>query len=121
MKTYLSFLSLAILVSCTSLSPNTWVNEHNNMFTPDRLGIGISNGRLNALGLSNKFMPNQAEVMETDWDGDFQSTSIWLEWDIPQWPDNYSSYEQYLRDRTIIRRMLLEADTAEEPSDEQAP
>jgi len=94
---------LAQLASCTT--PITWANKYNNLLTPDRLGAGVSNGTMNAHGVSNKFFNNQPVPMDMDIDGDTYSSSIWLEWDIPQWKEE-PNYDQYLRDR--IRVLHLE-------------
>ena len=101
-------LLLALLSSgCNSISPTTWVNPYNNMLTPDRLGVGVSKGSMNAYGVSNKFIPNQEDFMETDWDGDLRTTSIWLEWDIPQWPTKNLEYERYLKERIRAMDLML--------------
>ena len=76
-----------------------------NWITPDRLGAGVSNGTMNAHGVSNKFLNNQEEPIQMDIDGETYGTSIWLEWDFPQWEEK-PDYDEYLRQR--IRTLHLE-------------
>lgn len=76
-----------------------------NAITPDRFGIGMSEGNMNAFGKSNKFMKNQPNEMEMDFRGDTDSTMIWLEWDLPSWEEP-TDYDAYLRDR--VRTLNLE-------------
>lgn len=103
------YLMIAVLCSgCTS--PTAY-----NLITPDRLGVGMSKGIMSAHGISNKFYPNQPNPMEMDMMGDTESTSIWLEWDFPQWEDprnNYSAQnrweqdmERYLQERVRVLEM----------------
>ena len=76
-----------------------------NAITPDRFGIGVSEGSMNAFGKSNKFMNNQPNQMEMDLRGDTDSTMIWLEWDLPSFREP-TDYDAYLRDR--VRTLNLE-------------
>ena len=98
---------LIILLAVSCNTPVTWTNKYNNLLTPDRLGVGVSNGIMNAHGISNKFMPNQELPMEMDMRGDVYSTSLWLEWDFPQWRDT-GTYDKYLRERVIYLTQKLE-------------
>ena len=100
---FVLLFGLAQLASCTT--PITWTNKYNNLLTPDRLGAGVSNGTLNAHGVSNKFLNNQPNSMEMDIDGETYGTSIWLEWDFPQWKE-VPNYDEYLRER--VRTLHLE-------------
>ena len=100
---FLALFALVQLASCGT--PITWANKYNNLLTPDRLGAGVSNGTLNAHGVSNKFLNNQPVPMEMDIDGETYGTSIWLEWDIPQWKEE-PDYDEYLRER--VRTLHLE-------------
>lgn len=76
-----------------------------NAITPDRFGIGMSEGNMNAFGKSNKFMKNQPNEMEMDFRGDTESTMIWLEWDLPSFKEP-TDYDRFLRER--IRTLNLE-------------
>tara|TARA_R110000824_G_scaffold349144_1_gene536006 strand:+ start:49 stop:432 length:384 start_codon:yes stop_codon:yes gene_type:complete len=76
-----------------------------NAITPDRFGIGMSEGNMNAFGKSNKFMKNQPNEMEMDFRGDTESTMIWLEWDLPSFEEP-TDYDRFLRER--IRTLNLE-------------
>ena len=76
-----------------------------NAITPDRFGIGVSEGNMNAFGKSNKFINNQPNEMEMDFRGDTESTMIWLEWDLPSFNEP-TDYDRYLRER--IRTLNLE-------------
>ena len=76
-----------------------------NAITPDRFGVGMSEGNMSAFGKSNKFMNNQPNEMEMDFIGDTESTMIWLEWDLPSFEEP-TDYDRYLRDR--VRTLNLE-------------
>jgi len=76
-----------------------------NFITPDRLGIGMSQGNMNAFGESNKFMKNQPNAMEIDFRGDTDAINVWLEWDFPSWSEP-SDYDRFLRER--VRTLQLE-------------
>ena len=76
-----------------------------NLITPDRLGVGMSEGSISAFGKSNKFMNNQPTEMEMDFRGDTEATMIWLEWDLPSFKEP-TDYDRYLRDR--VRTLNLE-------------
>ena len=76
-----------------------------NLITPDRLGVGMSEGNITAFGKSNKFMNNQPTEMEMDLRGDTESTMIWLEWDFPSFEEP-TDYDRYLRER--VRTLSLE-------------
>ena len=78
-----------------------------NAITPDRFGIGMSEGNMNAFGKSNKFMKNQPNEMEMDFRGDTESTMVWLEWDLPSF-EQPTDYDRFLRER--IRTLNLEKD-----------
>ena len=76
-----------------------------NLITPDRLGVGMSEGSISAFGKSNKFMNNQPTQMEMDFRGDTEATMIWLEWDLPSFKEP-TDYDRYLQER--IRTLNLE-------------
>ena len=75
-----------------------------NALTPDRLGAGVSQGTMTAHGVSNKFLNNQEEPIQMDIDGETYSTSVWLEWDFPQWKEE-PNYDDYLRERIRVLRL----------------
>ena len=104
------YLMIAILSGCTT--PVTWTNKYNNLLTPDRLGVGVTNGTMNAHGVSNKFLNNQEEPIQMDIRGDTESTSIWLEWDFPQWRDDRGA-ERYLRERIRVLEMQAQDEEPE--------
>ena len=99
-----------VLAGCTS-SPAAL-----NLITPDRFGLGQSEGTMNMVGKSNGWMDGywdnggygsgggqQGGNMESDHqlEGESQATMMWLEWDFPQWTSNplLSKEDRYMRDR----------------------
>jgi len=110
-------LGLSCFLGCASPARHTVLN----WITPDRLGAGVSNGTMNAYGVSNKFFRNQPTPMEMDIDGETHGTSIWLEWDFPQWEEK-PNYDEYLRERVRtlqLEKILLQKEQEiEQPSDE---
>tara|TARA_R100000963_G_C4607253_1_gene78886 strand:+ start:350 stop:799 length:450 start_codon:yes stop_codon:yes gene_type:complete len=87
-----------------------------NLITPDRLGLGQSEGTMSMAGKSNGWMDGywdnggygsgggqQGGYMESDHrlDGESQATMIWLEWDFPQWNSNpfQSKEDRYMKER----------------------
>ena len=96
---FVLLFGLAHLASCSTPEKTL------NWITPDRLGAGVSQGTMSAHGTSNKFLNNQPVPMEMDIDGETYGTSIWLEWDFPQWEEK-PDYDEYLRER--VRTLHLE-------------
>jgi hypothetical protein len=76
-----------------------------SLITPDRLGVGMTEGSMNAFGRSNKFMKNQPNAMEMDITGDTLGTMVWLEWDLNV-EKGESDYDKYLQER--IKTLNLE-------------
>ena len=56
-----------------------------DLVTPDSFGVGTSTGTMSGFGLGNKTMKNQEQPLELDFSGESETTSIWLEWDLPTW------------------------------------
>ena len=89
---------LLLLTSCETPQKGTVVD----LLTPDSLGVGASEGTIDGFGLGNKTMRNQQEPLELDFEGESSSTSVWLEWDLPAFPDNEAMYKDRRRDRHMI-------------------
>ena len=98
MKYMFFYLIVASIILCIIL-PSC------NVISPDRIGIGMSHGNMNAFGRSNKFMKNQPNAMEMDFRGDTDAVNIWLEWDLPSFNEP-TDYDRHLRER--IRTLNLE-------------
>ena len=95
---FLGLFVLAQLVGCSTPTKAL------NFITPDRIGIGESQGSVTgSLNLSQSLFPDTHG--DVDWGS--ASTMIWLEWDFPQWKEP-TDYDRYLRKR--VRTLNLEKD-----------
>ena len=92
------FLACVLIASCVSPQKGDIVD----LLTPDSLGVDSSKGTLDGLGLGNKTMRNQQEGLELDFEGESKSTSVWLEWNLPSFPDNESLDKDNRRDRYMV-------------------
>jgi len=92
------FLACVLIASCVSPQKGDIVD----LLTPDSLGVGAAKGTLDGLGLGNKTMRNQQEGLELDFEGESKSTSVWLEWNLPSFPDNESLNKDNRRDRYMV-------------------
>ena len=88
-----------------------------NFFTPDRLGYGIMDGRMNWKGVGEIETIWQSDIGDIYWDldGEQQTIMIYLEWDLPEWEE--SDYDRYLRDR--VRQLSMELEMANEAAHPQ--